>query len=132
MVNMDNLLDVFQRGTLAPMGRLGRMAFDVPADVIERDNEYVIHLSVGGFKKENISVNYKNGILSISGTAEVSSDNEETGKYIIKERSSSKFERSFAIDGIDETNISAKMEDGVLTITLPKTEEEAPSTISIE
>lgn len=132
MVNMDNLLDVFQRGTLAPMGRLGRMAFDVPADVIERDNEYVIHLSVGGFKKENISVNYKNGILSISGTAEVSSDNEETGKYIIKERSSSKFERRFAIDGIDEANISAKMEDGVLTITLPKTEEEAPSTISIE
>lgn len=132
MKSFDDVFDTIQRGTLMPMGRIGRMAFDVPADVIEYDNEYIVHLSVSGFKKENISVNYKDGILSISGTSEVNNEDEEKGKYIIKERSSRKFERSFCVRGVDEEKISAKMEDGVLTIVLPKAEEESPSSINID
>lgn len=129
-------LSLMDRGMLNAMGRLGRMMADVPVDIVEHDDKYVIKATIAGYKKEEIEINYKDDILTISGTHETkeNSENAENGKYIVKERGRSSFVRTFSVVGIKEDGISAKMTDGILTVVLPKekVEEVPPKKINIE
>ena len=98
-------------------------------DIEDKKDFYEITCDMPGFTKDQISISYENGILSLSAQKEEQTD------YIRRERSSSVFRRQFNVKGIKEDGIKAGLKDGILTITLPKLPQEiekAPHRIQID
>ena len=93
-------------------------------DIKEKDGNYEISMNLPGFKKEDIHAELKDGYLTISASTQRNNDEkDEEGRYIRKERYSGSCSRSFYVgDGIQETDIKAKFEDGVLKLDIPKVE----------
>ena len=90
-------------------------------DVKETDGAYELTAELPGMKKENISLSYENSYLTIEAKKEEQKDEKDDGgNYIRRERSTGSVSRSFYIDGIDESKVSAEFKDGVLKIDLPK------------
>ncbi|EOT40115.1 MULTISPECIES: Hsp20/alpha crystallin family protein [Enterococcus] len=90
-------------------------------DIKEFDSYYEVKADLPGINKEDIKVTYANDTLTIR--AKHTANNEEKdddGHYLRRERTSSTYERSFAMKDIDEENIKATFENGVLTLELPK------------
>lgn len=97
-------------------------------DIREYDTTYVLEAELPGIEKENISLEYTNGILSIS--ADQSTENEvksDLGRVIHRERSLSTIKRQFTFDNVREEGIKADFNNGVLKVTLPKTSRETHS-----
>jgi HSP20 family protein len=90
-------------------------------NVAEKDNEYCIDLAVPGYKKEDFKVKVNNDILTVSAEAKTE-NKEEKKEYTRKEYSYSSFSRSFQLpDNVKDDQITAKYEDGMLKLSLPKT-----------
>lgn len=91
-----------------------------PANITETDKDFLLELSVPGMKKDDFSINIDNGLLTISSEKE-EEKNDEGKNYKRREFSYSSFSRSFTLpDNVDENNISAKYDNGMLQVTLPK------------
>lgn len=107
-------------------------------DVIEEDKDYKLQADLPGFNKEDIHVDMTNGSLTISAKHSENNDKkDENGKYIRRERSYSSYKRSFQVDkNLKPEDISAKYENGVLTLVIPKKEalpeKEEPKQIEIQ
>ena len=92
-------------------------------DVQEHDGHYEMDIDLPGFKKEELSLELKDGYLIVGAAKEFSNDETEknTGKFVRRERYAGSMSRSFFIgDDIKEEDIRAKFEDGVLRLCLPK------------
>lgn len=100
-----------------------RAAYAPKVNIVENDNQFELEFAVPGIKKEAITINYENGKLQVAYKAEEAS--EET-KYVHREFSDRSFEKNFTVSAkkIETEQISANYADGILTITLPKREEE--------
>jgi HSP20 family protein len=93
-----------------------------PANIIENQNNYRLDLSVPGMKKDDFKVDIEDGILTISSEKE-EENNQDDKNYRRREFSYSSFSRSFTLsDNMDENNINAKYDNGMLHITIPKKE----------
>ncbi len=90
------------------------------SDVIENDKEYVIKVDMPGMDKSNINLSYNNGILSVSGSRKSFKDMSKDNSLIHRERIDGHISRSFRLPNVVASEISAKYDNGVLTITLPK------------
>ncbi|WP_278955810.1 Hsp20/alpha crystallin family protein [Lactobacillus apis] len=90
------------------------------SDVIENDKEYVIKVDMPGMDKSNINLSYNNGILSVSGSRKSFKDMSTDNSLIHRERIDGHISRSFRLPNVVASEISAKYDNGVLTITLPK------------
>ncbi|GAA0121468.1 MULTISPECIES: heat shock protein Hsp18 [Clostridium] len=88
-------------------------------DLKEDEKSYVIEADLPGIKKEDICVEYNNGYLTISAKRDELIEDKKDN-YVKKERSYGTFKRSFYVDDIDEDNIDAKFDNGVLNIVIPK------------
>lgn len=96
-------------------------------DVEEEDNQYLVSAELPGLTKDNIDVELNDGYLTI--TAEKSSSEESEKKnYLLRERTNWRQTRSVFLKDPDASKISAKLEDGVLSIVVPKLEEKANAT----
>ena len=92
-------------------------------DIIEKENGYELQIDLPGVKKEDIKIEMNKNLINISVSISKSSD-EENKKYIRKERFTGEIKRSFSIgEDIDEDNINASFENGILYLNLPKKEE---------
>ena len=91
-------------------------------DVRETENTYELDIDLPGFKKDEISIDLKDGYLSISAAKGLGRDQEDKkGKYIRQERYAGACSRSFFVgEGVEPKDVSAKFEDGILKISLPK------------
>lgn len=91
-------------------------------DVKETSDGYELTVDLPGVKKENISAELENGYLTIkTNVASEESKKDENGRYIRRERYSGSYSRSFYVgDNITEEDIKAKLENGVLTLDIPK------------
>ncbi len=97
-----------------------QFTFRPRANLESREKAYVVTLELPGVKKEDVTISVENGVLNISGEKKVTTSKEESGLYL-EERISGNFYRSFRLSNdVDDRNIKAEYEDGVLTITLPK------------
>lgn len=106
-------------------------------DIRETDDVkgYRFAVELPGFKKDEISVDLKNGYLTIGATKGVDKDEKDkNGKYIRRERYAGVCSRSFYVgNAIRPEDISAKYEDGILKLSVPKTvKRELPETTSVE
>ena len=91
-------------------------------DVRETDNTYELDVDLPGFKKDEVQLDLKDGYLTISAAKGLDKDQEDKkGKYIRQERYAGACSRSFFVgEGIEPRDVSAKFEDGILKISLPK------------
>ena len=106
-------------------------------DVRETDDTYELDDDLPGFKKDEVQLDLKDGYLTISAAKGLDKDQEDKkGKYIRQERYAGACSRSFFVgEGIEPRDVSAKFEDGILRVSLPKqVKKELPrnSTIAIE
>ena len=90
-------------------------------DIYEKCGNYHIEMDIPGFKKDEISVETKDGYLTITAEKkdEVNEDDKEKN-YIRRERTYGKYQRSFYLGDLDEENIDASFENGMLKIEVPK------------
>lgn len=101
-------------------------------DISEDDKAYTILADVPGVKPEDVDVELENGVLTIKGERETVKEDEKEG-YKRVERISGKFYRRFTLpETVDEENISAKTENGVLKIIIPKKPKPEPKRIQVQ
>jgi HSP20 family protein len=101
-------------------------------DIVEDDKSYIIKAELPEVKKEDVHVQVENGMLTITGERKV--EKEEKGKkYHRVERSYGSFSRSFMLPGdIDEGHVSAAYKDGMLTVTVAKSEKAQPKRLEVK
>ena len=127
-------LSVFDDFFDSMLGAWGNYTQRVPAvDVEETPEEFTIKAEMPGFDEKNVKITVDKHVLHITGTVDEKEDEKDGKKYLIRERRHESFERSFSLpDGLDESAISAKFENGILSVTLPKTPEEKPRQIEVK
>jgi len=91
-------------------------------NIVEKEKEFAVDMSVPGFDKGDINVQVENDTLTISARHENKNEEKDANNKVIRQEfSSSSFERSFILpENIDTENIAAKQENGILKISLPK------------
>ncbi len=107
-------------------GRLWRDFFEnapasaaIRANVKDTKDAYIVEAELPGVKKEDITLICEKGVLTISAKI-IGEQDTDQGRYIRKERVQGDLTRRFVLEDIDEENISAKLENGILHVTLPK------------
>lgn len=108
---------------MLPRGPHRRPMMGFPVDVQKTESAYILTADVPGVKLEDIAITVENDVLTIAADMKRVTREEREG-YLVHERRGGHIERSFTLEGIDQSGISAACADGVLTITLPK---EAPA-----
>ena len=136
---MTDPFDAFFNAASAPMQAMQKMSPTLMrTDIKETDGGYELTIDLPGFKKDDVQAEMKDGYLTINAqTQGESEDKDEQGTYVRKERFSGKCSRTFYVgDDVEEDDIKAKFEDGVLKIAVPKKQEqpklEEKKTIAIE
>ena len=136
---MTDPFDAFFNAASAPMQAMQKMSPTLMrTDIKETDGGYELTIDLPGFKKDDVQAELKDGYLTINAqTQGESEDKDEEGTYVRKERFSGKCSRTFYVgDDVEEDDIKAKFEDGVLKIAVPKKQEqpklEEKKTIAIE
>lgn len=92
-------------------------------DVKDVNDHYEVAVDLPGFQKDEVNVELENGYLTISAAKGLDKDEKEkdTGKYIRRERYAGAVSRSFYVgEHIQQEDIHAKFEDGILKLTVPK------------
>lgn len=93
---------------------------NMKCDIYEEEGNYIIEASLPGFNKEDVKIEYNEGKIIISAEKEKDEVSKDK-RYIRKETHfSNKYERSFYLGDLDESNINAKFKNGILKITAPK------------
>ena len=101
------------------------------ADIFESRDALTVILEMPGVEKSNVDVRVEDGVLSVQGRLDLS-------KYqglqpLYTEYNIGHYARSFQLSSkIDQTKISAELQDGVLSLSLPKIEEAKPRTIQVK
>ena len=103
-------------------------------DVKEKDGNYIVDVDLPGCKKEDISLDLKDGYLTITATRSNEIDEKDESGYVRRERFSGQCSRSIAVGEVSPEDVKAKFESGVLTLTFPKSVPDKPAsqTIAIE
>lgn len=100
-------------------------------DIIDHDNELEVHAELPGVKKEDLDVSIHNQSITIRAVTK--EEKKEEGKYFRREISRGEFQRTLSLpDNIDGDNAKAAFADGILKVTLPKTEKSKRKSIEIK
>ncbi len=127
----NSLSDELDRLFEAPLAALTRNTWSPTLDVLEDKDNYLILTDLPGLKREDIKVSLEDGTLTISGERKSETRSEETSVHRV-ERFSGRFERSLALPAtVSAEKVKATYTDGVLTLTLPKTEQAKPKRIDV-
>jgi len=114
-----NLLDDFFSDTWSPRRSISPNTFRL--DVQETDKEYCVEAELPGIKKEEINIDLKDGVLSISVNREEKIE-DNNKNYVHKERRYSSMQRSIYLADTNAEGVNAKLEEGILRLTVPKTD----------
>lgn len=99
------------------------------ANILESKDGYVLEAEMPGVNKDGLEITVENGELTIVGHRAAA---EVRGRELYRESRTSDFRRSFELDpSIDTTKISAKIDQGILTLHLPKAEAVKPRKITV-
>lgn len=100
-------------------------------DIIDHDNEIEVQAALPGVKKEDLDVTINNQTITIRTSTK--EEKKEKGKYFRREISRGEFQRTLSLpDYVDYDNAKASFKDGILTVTIPKTEKGKRKSIEIK
>lgn len=130
---LTDLRDEIDRFFESPLSRTSEFLGWGPAfDVYEEKDNFVVKAELPGMKKEDINVSLHDGDLIISGERKTETKGEGTEVYRA-ERYFGKFQRTVSLPATVNTNgVRAEYKDGILTVTLPKSEEAKPKQIEVK
>lgn len=117
--NVSDIFDQFESNLLNDFMSLSNTGFRT--DIKETDEEYIIEAELPGLDKENITLEVEDDYLIISANNEETIEEDREG-YLRKERKVGKFQRSFKLNNVNEDEIKAEYNNGILEVTLPKEE----------
>ena len=100
-------------------------------NVQETENAYILTLEMPGLSREDVEVSYEGETLIVKGESREKTEEKEAKGGVVRREYHSKFERTFNVYGIDPDQVSAKMENGILVVTLPKSRERLGRKISV-
>jgi len=106
--------------------------FAPAVDIAEQENEYVVKIELPGVAKDDVKISVESNTLTIKG--EKKQENEQKSKNFHRvERSYGSFQRSFTLPStVKNDKIDAVFNSGILTITMPKSEEAKPKLIEVK
>jgi HSP20 family molecular chaperone IbpA len=100
-------------------------------DVFEDEKAYYLEAELPGYTVDDVNIHVEKHVLHIS--SEKVNEKKENKKFLVRERGYVKFDRSFTLpEGINEDQIEAEFNNGILTVTLPKTPIEQPKKIEVK
>jgi HSP20 family protein len=101
-------------------------------DLFEDKDQFTVKCELPGIKKEDIDISVEGNNLSICGERKVEQE-EKPGEVYHTERYYGRFQRNIALpQSVNASKVNAKYKDGILTITLPKTEEGRRKQIQVQ
>jgi HSP20 family protein len=119
-----NLMDFFDPETVR--------AVHPRVNIVENENEFLLTAEVPGMVQDDINVEIKEGVLSLRGSVKEEKETKEDN-YRIREFRSQNFERSFRLgDQVDPDKVVAKLEKGILRVSLGKKEVAKPKRVEIK
>lgn len=119
----DDFFGNFMRDALAPIYFGGPHQMRV--DIRETDDAYILEADLPGVTKDQISMEVREDELVISVNVDEKRETKQEG-YIYRERRSGRMMRSFPLANIDAEKIAGKLENGTLSVTLPKKDKGQP------
>jgi len=103
----------------------------IPLDVTEEKDAFVIYATLPGLKAEELEIEIVNNNVSIRG--EFKQNDESEINYLLRERPTGSFHRSLRFETkLDAAKADAKLDNGILTLQVPKVEEAMPKTIKVK
>ncbi len=131
--SIPSLIDEFLNSDLWPITEASRNYYKVPAvNISENEKDYRIEVAAPGMKKDDFKVDLDDNVLTISSEIENKKE-EKKDNYVRREFSFNSFKRSFILpDSVETEKIGATYTDGVLHITVPKSEETKKITRNIK
>lgn len=110
-----------------------RMEWAPAVDVREDEKEILLEVELPGIRPEHVDISVDNGVLNIRGEKREERKEGENGRYHVIERRFGSFSRSVMLPaGIDEDQIAASFDQGVLTVRIPKAALPQPKRIQIK
>ena len=125
-----SLMDLFDEFERSVFGENGRRTPMFSTDIRDEGERYLLQAELPGFSKEDIDLDVKDGVLTITASHQ-QSDEQESGSYLCRERRWGSVQRSFSLEGIQEEGITASYSDGVLELSMPKRQEVLPQSRKI-
>jgi HSP20 family protein len=125
--SFSNLIDRFFSDSLARTGG-SSYSFVPKVDILENDTAYEINVAVPGLSKEDFKIDLNDNFLTISGERKFSKEKKEANLHVV-ETQYGNFSRAFSLpDNVDASKISAKYNNGILEISVPKDEKKTLKT----
>jgi len=126
---MDRL---FEDSFVTPSRAFGRLDFTMPVDMYQTENEVVVKTAVPGVKPEEVDITITGDTLCIKGEKKAD-EKVKRDDYIYQEHRYGAFSRAVNLPaGLDTGKAEASFEDGILTLTIPKSEEVKPKQIEVK
>jgi HSP20 family protein len=130
--DFDDMLKSYHRALARQPSHEGVMSADwsPSVDITENDKEFLIKAELPEVKKEDISIDINNGVVTLSGERRSETKDEKEHRV---ERFYGRFSRSFSLpENVDEGHINAENKDGMLYLHLPKSAEEKQKKIKVD
>lgn len=130
LTRWDPFAPLSEMSRLQDLARQAQQSFRPAVDIVEHPDAFEVRAEVPGMKAEDIHLDVEKNVLTLRGERQLEEVTEKSD-YKRVERSYGTFTRSFTLpETVDDEHIEAKLNDGVLTVRLPK--REAPSARRIE
>lgn len=130
--DINRLFDNFLRSGSPAEETMATSYFAPAVDIAEQENEYIVNVELPGVAKGDVKISVESNILTIKG--EKKQEKEEKNKNFHRvERSYGSFQRSFTLPStVKNDKIDAVFNSGILTVTMPKSEEAKPKQIEVK
>jgi HSP20 family protein len=129
---LGNALSIFDSPVYVPGTFILERSLLAPMEVFDSNGNTVVRLELPGMTMEDIGISVKDGLLTIKGEKKAEKEVKEEGRYC-SERVYGSFRRTLSVSkGLDESNIHATYENGVLEVVLPKIEEKKGHKVKVQ
>lgn len=123
--------DAFER-VFSPAAVEGVASRSPALDIVESENAYTVKIEMPGVAKEDVRVAIEGRQVNVQAQAEAQDERKEGERLVYRERSVASFARSFTLPAeVDQAESGARLEHGVLTLTLPKRSARSAAQITV-
>lgn len=127
--DFERLFDLYSPSRIENDSRVGlERSFAPSFDLLDKESHYVMSFDIPGVKQEDVNIEVSDGILSVEGERKFE---HREGDYV--ERKTGQFKRMVQLpEGVEEDNVEAHFENGVLSVALPKAQKTQPKKVTIK